>query len=267
MKTQRRVGSWRRVLFLALLVSLPSTGALAAPDKAGVISALTGDVSIKDKAGAVRSAPKVGVPVLAGDEIQTGKRGFVRLLFNDDSVITIGADSRFAVTSFSFDQTASSRKGLFQLFIGKMKVVTKKMNNWQQNIFEVKTPSAIAGVRGTSFLVTVTEEGYTAVLTLTGEVQIFSPDGGLIQGQEVILRPKMRALIGDGTLHTELLGDEDFDDATGGFDDDGSSGDDDDGGDDGIPDGGLNPDGLDFNQEPEAALETIRLHIKFKINK
>lgn len=90
--------------------------------------------------------------VQEGDTLTTGENSFVRLQMIDDTVISLGANSKLKFDKMSF-KSKEERQCLFDLVTGKIRanIVNKSKNN----DIMVKTPTAALGVRGTIFLTTV----------------------------------------------------------------------------------------------------------------
>jgi hypothetical protein len=88
--------------------------------------------------------------VNSGDTIITGPRDSLILKLNTGDVIVIAKITNFKLTAGSLDKPAMS----LDLKQGAVWAKVKKPQTGDR-VFEVKTPTAIAGVRGTSFSATV----------------------------------------------------------------------------------------------------------------
>jgi len=88
---------------------------------------------------------RVNTGVLLKDEVGTGEASRVKLLFLDDSVLTLGEKSRLSVQEYVMKKDERGRS-LFNLLDGKMRSVVGKSQ------FEVHTPTAVAAARGTVIL-------------------------------------------------------------------------------------------------------------------
>ncbi|HVM96946.1 MAG TPA: FecR family protein, partial [Candidatus Acidoferrales bacterium] len=87
-----------------------------------------------------------GASVHAGDTIETNDASKVKLLLADDSVLAIGPRSRVTIDSFDLD--TSSRKARLHVLAGRFKLAVSKFFGGSTD-YEVATPTAVAGVRGT----------------------------------------------------------------------------------------------------------------------
>lgn len=128
---------------LCLLVALP----LWAQDPIGKVVDLVGDVSITHPSA---KAAKVifQQSVYLGDEIKTKADGGVKILFIDDTLLTIKENSKVLVTEFLFDAEKRQRKVKFESPLGRIRAVVGQFFGKDQPV-EIKTPTAVAGIRGT----------------------------------------------------------------------------------------------------------------------
>jgi hypothetical protein len=143
--------------------------ALAADDIATVV-AVRGKTVI-DRNRLLLEA-KVKDPVLLVDTVSTGDASRTKLLFVDDSVLTMGEKSKVVIKEFVYSKEKGG-KSIFNLIDGKMKSVVGKAG------FEVHTPTAVAAARGTVIFFEVgPRDGKlcTTILCTEGEVVAASPD-------------------------------------------------------------------------------------------
>lgn len=163
-------------LLLVLYFVLTANQALASQTPAGEVGELIGSVAVQRKDATNWIQLRFGDPLLVGDTIQTQANGKVKIIFTDQSVITIGPNTKFRIDASIF-RTApvAERSSLFTLFSGKARaIVSSWFNNLSQNKFEVQTPSAVAGVRGTEFVVLVDANGNSEIVVLEGVVEVYN---------------------------------------------------------------------------------------------
>jgi hypothetical protein len=130
-----------------------SVAALAAD--AGEIKVVQGAAHIER--GSERLPARVGMPVQEADRVVTGADGTVGITFADNSLLSIGPRSTFAIDRYVFDSTTHAGKFDSTLSKGTLAVVSGKMVKQSPEAMHVRTPSAIMGVRGTDFVVRVTD--------------------------------------------------------------------------------------------------------------
>ena len=140
----------RKALILAALV------AMAAPAMAadvGLVKVSKGDVRI-ERAGSPVAAG-VGTGVQASDVIVTGADGLAGITFSDNSLVSLGPNSRFSIDKYRFDSTTHQGEFESSLTRGRLAAISGKMVKQSPEAMKVRTPSAIMGVRGTEFIVQV----------------------------------------------------------------------------------------------------------------
>lgn len=130
-------------LLLALQMIIPSSILAAA---VGQFTSIVGDVA-QTRAG-VAIKPAVKSTIESNDVIVTGDKSSASLFLNDESAITLAAGSKLVVKELSIK--GNTRKGLFSLTMGKLTANVRKFVGGN-NVFEIQTPNAVAGVRGTGF--------------------------------------------------------------------------------------------------------------------
>ena len=142
----------RNILFAvaALAIAAP---ALAAD--IGLIKVAKGSVQIQRGAASMPAA--VGTGLQASDVILTGADGSAGITFTDNSLVSVGPNSVFAIDKYSFDSTTHA--GVFEgnLRQGRLAAVSGKMVKQSPESMKIRTPSAVMGVRGTEFVVQVDE--------------------------------------------------------------------------------------------------------------
>lgn len=108
--------------------------------------------------------PVVNSAVNEKDFIVTGDGASAVMSFTDDSTITLSPKTKMQVREFGMERKA--RKGIFSLSIGKLVAnVTKFIGG--NNKFEVHSPTAVCGVRGTLFGLEVAMVGTVMTTTAT----------------------------------------------------------------------------------------------------
>src|SRR6266478_5194603 len=173
------------LLFLGVL-AFASSGPAFAQAAAGTFSTVSGQVQIQRVGVTIGAASGVGVNV--GDRIVTGASGHAIITLNDQSRLEIGAVSSIALDQFTLTGGAPSTR--VSLFSGVLRSIVNAGTGGAAN-YEVHTPNAIAGVRGTKFDTAYTEsvirpgyqgcDRYTDVSVYQGTVHlapIASPTAG-----------------------------------------------------------------------------------------
>jgi hypothetical protein len=136
------------ILAAALAAAFP---ALAAD--VGLIKVSKGSVQIQR--GAAKVPATVGAAVLANDVILTGADGAAGITFTDNSLVSVGPNSVFAIDKYNFDTTTHQGEFEGNLKQGRLAAISGKMVKQSPESMKIRTPSAIMGVRGTEFVVQV----------------------------------------------------------------------------------------------------------------
>lgn len=160
------------VRLVVLLGILSTVAAPARADDAGTIAAVDGTAEIGRNDVWTTAVP--GAPVAVGDSLRTGQPGRMRVVFRDDSVITLGDACTVVVDDQVFDSGAGSQS-LFGLLRGTIKAVVSTYYAAPGSSYEVRTETAIAGVRGTEFVMSYDPDtGETDVIGIRGVVTVHS---------------------------------------------------------------------------------------------
>lgn len=121
----------------------------------GLVKVAHGTVAIER--GGDRIAAAVGTPVRTADVIVTGADGAAGITFSDNSLVSVGPSSVFAIDRYAFDDTTYAGEFEGTLSKGRLAAVSGKMVKQAPESMKIRTPSAIMGVRGTEFVVQVDE--------------------------------------------------------------------------------------------------------------
>lgn len=132
----------KKALLLVAVVCM-AIGSLVAKDPVGKIFSVKGKAYIAHLLQKKKVA-EVGEPVFEKDKIKTGSDAEVVVLMNDETKLTVSPGSYLKIPSA---KTGSAKNTQLALFGGKVGFEVKPLG--EQQTFTVRTPSAVAGVRGT----------------------------------------------------------------------------------------------------------------------
>ncbi len=136
---------------LGLGISLPV--ASFAADPIGLVKSSSGEVNV-ERAGQ-KIAADVGTKLYQSDVVITGSDGAVGMTFIDNSRLSLNPNSNLALESFRFNTTTHDGEFISSLRKGALAAVSGKIAKATPEAMKVRTPSAVLGVRGTKFLVSV----------------------------------------------------------------------------------------------------------------
>jgi hypothetical protein len=141
-----------------------------------VISSMEGDVTLKKGGGSQTYDAYESMSLNQGDTLYTGSDGSVTLdVSSGDSEITIGSNAEFNISDLAGQ--SGEKKSKFKVWAGSIWVKVKSLAG-SNDEFEVETPTAVMGVRGTQFFVGVdSKTGKTKVAVGAGLVSadVFAP--------------------------------------------------------------------------------------------
>ena len=141
----------------AALWAILAAGGIAAPVCAdvGQIKVAKGRVTV-DRKGQEMAA-QVGMLLEPADVLKTGADGSVGITMRDNSLLSAGPNSILSLENFEFDATTSDGRFDARLQRGTLAVVSGRIAKKSPQAMTVRTPSALLGVRGTEFVVSVDE--------------------------------------------------------------------------------------------------------------
>jgi hypothetical protein len=145
----------RIAIALALLAGLWPGSVVAQATKAGVVTTLEGNVTAARSTAAQPVALKFKDDVFINDRVVTGDRSLARLLLGGKAVVTVRERSALTITEVPGRSTIDLDSGKVAVAVAK-----DKMKPGEQ--IEVKTPNAVAAVRGTVFIAEVVRASASA---------------------------------------------------------------------------------------------------------
>ncbi|MBI4849384.1 MAG: FecR domain-containing protein [Nitrospirae bacterium] len=164
MKTERALGFLTGLFILGLpciVLAVTDVGAVIAVKNKAVIERESKEIDAKVKE-----------PVLSIDAISTREASRIKMLFRDDSVLTLGENSKVVIKEYIYSE-GKRGKSVFNLIDGKMRSVVGNTE------FEVHTPTTVAAARGTVIIFETGEVGgrkFTTILCVDGEVDVKNKD-------------------------------------------------------------------------------------------
>lgn len=119
------------------------------------VSMVIGDVTVLRENIPGKQDVKLNMNLLPDDVILTGEGGKLSIVLEDSGVIRISENSRVILASL-FENGEGGKDHRLRVEAGKVVLGLKKLQ--KHSSFNVETPTAVAGVRGTSFMVDVQDE-------------------------------------------------------------------------------------------------------------
>ncbi len=132
-----------------------------------VVEAAQGDATVVRGAAKLAAAP--GLRLETGDRLETGTPGKMRVRMTDDSVLAIGAGTKLALAELALDEKA--RSGRIDVALGRFWMNVTKWTGSGESRYEIATPNAVAGVRGTTLW---GDTDVDAICALEGSIEVRS---------------------------------------------------------------------------------------------
>jgi hypothetical protein len=153
-----------KIVLIALLLGV----SLFAKSVASV-TALKGEAFLKRDSK--KSVLYLGEKLFEKDSIITGTKAKVQVIFEDETVITIGRNSEFFVDEYLFDDSQKSVVK-FGMLKGAMRAITGKIGKIAPQKFSVKTKTTTIGIRGTNFTIIESDDGSSSIYCTFGAIDV-----------------------------------------------------------------------------------------------
>ena len=102
-----------------------------------------------------RLPANIGDPLFEKDVVETGPDGGIGITFVDNTVFSAGPNSQLALDEFQFDSNNFRGSMLADMRQGTLAVVSGDITRSSPGAMKIRTPTAVLGVRGTTFAVQV----------------------------------------------------------------------------------------------------------------
>ncbi len=179
----------RWLILLLLLLAIPDVHA-----SIGDVRQQQGEGTIQRKAGDTLTST-TGTEIESYDTVRT-KIGRISIEFVDDTRVDVTENSKLVIDEFIYDPNTSTGALALKASFGTVRYASGQIaKNSKQNV-KISTPTAVVGVRGTDFSMTVDETGSSTIILLpsctiianervcvTGEISVESDVGIVIMNQ------------------------------------------------------------------------------------
>lgn len=146
---------FRLILLPFLCVGWMASSGMAEPETIGVVQTVSGQSSLirGERPIAVHS----GLKLQENDILETGADGALGIVLRDDTLLSIGPDSRFVLDRFAFSPAEEKLGFAARLSRGTVMVVSGQIAKMAPESVQIETPMALLGIRGTRFAAKVNE--------------------------------------------------------------------------------------------------------------
>lgn len=126
--------------------------ALAA-EYVGIVKSVDGEAFILRQAQTLKA--EVNIQIDNGDVVKTGPTGSIGLIFEDDTVVSVGPSGEIVIADFKFDPAAEDLSFVIKMLHGTVSYLSGQIAKLAPENVRVETPDATIGMRGTRILVKV----------------------------------------------------------------------------------------------------------------
>ncbi len=165
-----------------------------------------GDVYVihKDEQRAFKTI--ADLPLYRDDTVISEQNSRVRLQLNDESVLTLASNTRMVIDESIYDTGKRQRSSFIRMVVGKIRFGVKKLLDFKNSDFTVKTKTAVCGVRGSDFIVESSERTtrVTALENTVLEITSLTPPCPTCRLEPVLLNDFQRTSIDFGEQPTPI---------------------------------------------------------------
>ena len=166
------------MLALALGLALLAAAPASAVPVSATLTSIVGDVQVHAPGGTWKKATE-GMTVKTGAEIKTGAKSTVVIKWSTKNVIKLTPYTNFTIKDMDVDPRSKTVNTKVELTTGKVKGRAEKLSN-PNSSYTINTPTAVAGVRGTTFDMANTPDNATELYTYDGLMEA-SAQGQTVQ--------------------------------------------------------------------------------------
>jgi len=162
----------RWLVILLILLTSPSYA------KIGDVIQQQGVTDVQRKDGPTFEKIEKDFDVESYDVIKT-KNGRTAIEFVDETRVDVTENSKLVIDEFVYDPNTSTGSLALKASFGTVRYASGQIaKNSRQNI-KIRTPTAVVGVRGTDFSLTVDETGNSTIILLPSCTEVPRPGGGV----------------------------------------------------------------------------------------
>jgi len=144
--------------------------------KIGDVIEQVGNTNIERKGGDVFEGVQKDFDVESYDVVKT-RDGKTAIQFVDETRVDVTENSKLVIDEFVYDPNTSTGKLALKASFGTVRYASGQIaKNSKQNV-QIRTPTAVVGVRGTDFSLTVDETGNSTIILLPSCTEVPAPGG------------------------------------------------------------------------------------------
>jgi hypothetical protein len=179
------------LLKLIAVLALGFAAQAEGQERAGVVTTLEGTVTVT-RASLSQPAPlKFKDDIFVKDRIATGANAVARILLGGRAVVTVREHSVVTITELPGVSTVD-------VAAGRAAVAVARERMRPGDLVEVKTPNAVAGIRGTVIVAEVKDADHSVITVLKGVIDVKRIDSGQVLGNATIVSALQRVAVVSG---------------------------------------------------------------------
>jgi hypothetical protein len=137
-----------------------------------------GGVTVAGRDGVERPLAR-GTELDNGDTVRT-KDGRAQIRFIDGAYVSLQPNTEFGIREYRYEnKTDGNERGFFGLLKGAMRTVTGAIGRVNRDRYQISTPTATVGIRGTGGVIQVQDDGSTLVIGTSGIWSLTNPAGSV----------------------------------------------------------------------------------------
>lgn len=172
----------------------------------GVLQVVKGDVQVKSSKDGKTSKAKVGGKVYPKDTIITAKDSRAKIVMVDNNVLNVSPETSLEIQNYEYAPEQGKKDVLLNVLYGKVRSKVEQKYDDKTSKFQLKTPTAVAGVRGTDFMAGYAPPtagssgpGVSTVVTFEGSVMFGTPGPNGTIMNPVAVTPGLMTQISNNT--------------------------------------------------------------------
>ena len=169
----------------------PAHADQAAPHQIGQVATLQGNATVTRDKTTTAIVLQVDDPVFKNDTLATAANATLGVTFDDQTTFSLSANTRIVVNEFVYDEGGGANAASFNVAAGTAAFVAALVA--KTGNMKITTPVATLGIRGTTGVIDVPEQGgaapggaadepriklYADADGAVGQIEVFNPQGG-----------------------------------------------------------------------------------------
>ena len=150
------MGMIKSIVFSVFITLASAALCFSAGDTIGSVTAAKGKASVVRDGQ--QHAPEVGFKLKTNDTMTTGQDGAIGIIFNDETILSLGANSELTVNEYVFNPEQSRFSFVARMVRGTAAYMSGLIGKINPEAAHFNIPSGTIGVRGTKMLIQVEDD-------------------------------------------------------------------------------------------------------------